>query len=94
MTVVLSVVLLGLIGGAAVTALLFAFASERTDLVTALRQRRTPLLAGAGPASSAGEASGPGRPTDLAQIQVWLQTRLERVSWLRTPDKDLRILQM
>ena len=93
MTVVLSVVLLGLVGGAAATALLFAFASERTDLVTALRQPRTPLLAGSGPALS-GEAPGAGRPTDLTQIQAWLQTRLERVSWLRTPDKDLRILQM
>lgn len=93
MTVVLSVVLLGLIGGAAATALLFAFTSERTDLVTALRQPRTPLLAGSGPASF-GEAPGAGRPTDLTQIQAWLQTRLERVSWLRTPDKDLRILQM
>ncbi len=94
MTVVLSVVLLGLVGGAAATALLFAFASERTDLVTALRQPRTPLLAGSGPASSTGEAPDAGRPTDLAQIQIWLQTRLERVGWLRAPDKDLRILQM
>ena len=39
MTAILSVVLLGLVGGAAATALLFAFASERTDLVTALRQQ-------------------------------------------------------
>lgn len=94
MTVVLSVVLLGLVGGAAATALLFAFASERTDLVTALRQPRTPLFAGSGPASSTGKAPDAGRPADLAQIQIWLQTRLERVGWLRAPDKDLRILQM
>jgi pilus assembly protein TadC len=95
MTAVLSVVLLGLVGGAAVTALLFAFTSERTDLVTALRQPRTPLLVGSGPASAVGEP-GSGRPADLnlAQIQVWLQDRLERISWLRTPDKDLQILQM
>lgn len=96
MTAILSVVLLGLVGGAAATALLFAFASERTDLVTALRQPRTPLLAGSGPAPSAWETPGSGRPADLtlSHIQVWLQARLERVSWLRTPDKDLRILQM
>jgi len=95
MTVVLSVVLLGLVGGAAVTMLLFAFAGQRTDLVTALRQPRTPLLAGVESASATTVKSGSSQgPADLAELQRWLQTRLEGVSWLRTPDKDLRVLRI
>ena len=95
MSVVLSVVLLGLVGGAAVTTLLFAFAGQRTDLVTALRQPRTPLLAGVeGTSATTVESGGSRGPTDLAELQRWLQTHLERVSWLRTPDKDLRVLRV
>lgn len=92
MSTVTAAVLLGVVGALAVTSLLVVLIPERSDLVAALRQPRTPLI-GSGLAAVPGivdQATGPRSVWHRARW--WAEQRLAAVSWLHTPDDDLRVM--
>lgn len=90
MSTVAAALLLGVIGALAVTSLLVVLVPERSDLVAVLRQPRTPLIRSA-PIPGAVDDTFRYRSSWL-RLRRWAEQRLERVSWLHTPDEDLRVM--
>ncbi len=86
-------VILGLsvLGALAIVALLAALTPQRSDLVSALRAPRTPILS-AGPVVAVTLREGRWRPWE--QWRRWAETRLAAVAWLRAPDVDLNVLNL
>ena len=92
MSTVAAAVLLGMVGALAVMSLLVVLVPERSDLVAALRQPRTPLI-GSAVATVPGAVEGATVHRSVwHRLRGWAEQRLAAVSWLHTPDDDLRVM--